>query len=88
MSESAAQIGPFFFLNLRLTHRDLPTLLVSRAKRYVLSAQTGFKRCFGVFVLSQNSLLINFYRYQDLVHFLQQFARKAVDDNVESSNQN
>ena len=45
-------------------------------------------RCFEGFVSPRNSLIINFYRYQDLVLFLRQFARKTVDDVVESGELN
>jgi len=45
-------------------------------------------RCFEGFVSPRNSLIINFYRYQDLVLFLRQFARQSVDDVVKSSEQN
>ena len=46
----------------------------------------GLKQCFEGFVSLQNCLIINqIYLESHLVLFLRQFARKTVDDLVESS---
>ena len=46
------------------------------------------KRCFEGFVSSRNSLIIIFFLESDLVLFLRQFARKIVDELVESRENN
>ena len=48
----------------------------------------GPNRCFEGFVSSRNRIIINFDRFQDSVLFLRQFARRKMDDVVESSEQN
>ena len=61
----------------RKDNHRLYLCLLHKGRSYLLG---GPKAVFESFVSSRNSLNINFYRYQDLVLFLRQFARKSVDD--------